>query len=69
MPHTGQRRHKRYEVQDVRGSLLFRTQVKVRNISVSGLAIETSERLKLGRSYSIHRMNGHGSLEIEGTIR
>lgn len=69
MPHTGQRRHKRYEVQDVRGSLLFRTQVRVRNISVSGLAIETSERLKLGRTYSIHLTNGHGSLEISGTIR
>ncbi len=69
MTNTGQRRHKRYEVHDVRGSLLFRTQVKIRNISVSGLAIETTERLKLGRSYTIHLSNAQDSLDIAGTIR
>lgn len=70
MSNTGQkRRHKRYEVHDVRGSLLFRTQVKIQNISVSGLAIETTERLKLGRTYSIHLSNAHDTLDLSGTIR
>ena len=53
MSNSGQRRHRRYEVQDVHGALLFRTQVKVRNLSVSGLALETPERLQLGRTYAI----------------
>lgn len=63
------RRHKRYEVRDVKGSLLFRVQVKICNISVSGLAIETTERLKLGRTYSLRLANGQGSVDLNGTIR
>lgn len=69
MAGSGQRRHKRYEVHDVRGSLLFRTQVKVRNLSVSGLALETAERLQLGRSYSIHLAGNDDSVDVHGTIR
>jgi hypothetical protein len=69
MSNTGQRRHKRYEVHDVQGSLLFRTQVRVQNISVSGVAIETTERLKLGRVYSIRLSNSSDALDLSGTIR
>lgn len=69
MAKTGQRRHPRYEVHDVQGSLLFRTRVEVRNISVSGLALETGERLQLGRSYRI-KLTGDGEdVEVSGTIR
>ena len=66
---TGQRRHKRYEVRDVCGSLLFRTQVKVRNLSVSGLALETAERLQLGRTYAIHLAGNDDAVDVHGTIR
>jgi hypothetical protein len=69
MSNTGQRRHKRYEVHDVKGGLLFRTQVVVRNISVSGLSFETTERLKLGRNYSLRLSNAHDCVDLKGTIR
>lgn len=69
MATAGQRRHKRYEVQDVRGSLLFRTQVQVRNLSVSGLAVETPERLQLGRTYAIRLAGDRDAIDLSGTIR
>ena len=69
MANTGQRRHRRYEVHDVHGALLFRTQVKVRNLSVSGLALETPERLQLGRTYAIRLAGDHDAVDVSGTIR
>lgn len=69
MSNSGQRRHKRYEVQNVHGSLLFRTQVQVRNLSVSGLAIETPERLQLGRTYAIRLAGEDDAVDVSGTIR
>lgn len=69
MASIGQRRHRRYEVHDVHGSLLFRTKVQVRNLSISGLALETVERLQLGRTYAI-RLAGEGeAVDVSGTIR
>lgn len=69
MPHVGQRRHRRYEVHDVYGSLLFKTRVQVRNLSVSGLALETPERLQLGRRYAIHLAGEKDAVDVSGTIR
>jgi hypothetical protein len=69
MANAGQRRHKRYEIRDVRGSLLFRTQVQVRNLSVSGLALETPERLQLGRTYAIRLAGDGDAIDLSGTIR
>jgi hypothetical protein len=69
MPSIGQRRHKRYEVHDVHGALLFRTKVQVRNLSVSGLALETAERLQLGRKYAIRLAGDDDAVDVSGTIR
>jgi len=69
MATAGQRRQKRYEVRDVHGSLLFRTQVQVRNLSVSGLAVETPERLQLGRTYAIRLAGDGDAIDLSGTIR
>jgi hypothetical protein len=69
MPHAGQRRHKRYEVHDVHGALLFRTRVQVRNLSVAGLALESSERLQMGRPYAIRLVGDHEACDVTGTIR
>jgi len=69
MSNAGHRRHKRYEVQDVHGALLFRTQVTVRNLSVSGLALETPERLQLGRTYAIRLAGDTDAVDVSGTIR
>ena len=69
MPKPGQRRHPRYEVQDVHGSLLYRTTVKVRNVSVSGLSLESAERLQLGRAYAIRLAGAGEAVDVHGTIR
>ncbi len=69
MANTGQRRHRRYEVHDVHGSLLFRTKVRVRNLSVSGLALETPERLQLGRTYAIRLAGAEDAVDVSGKIR
>ncbi|MCL4809775.1 MAG: PilZ domain-containing protein [Thermoanaerobaculia bacterium] len=69
MPSIGQRRHKRYEVHDVHGALLFRTTVQVKNLSVSGLALETAERLQLGRTYAIRLAGDGDAVDVSGTIR
>lgn len=69
MLRTGQRRHRRYEVQDVHGSLLFRTVVRVRNLSVAGLALESTDRLQLGRAYSIRLAGDRDAVDLHGTIR
>ena len=69
MPHAGQRRHRRYEVRDVHGALLFRTKVQVRNLSVAGLALESSERLQMGRPYAIRLVGDDEACDVTGTIR
>lgn len=69
MANIGQRRHRRYEVHDVHGSLLFRTRVRVRNLSISGLALETAERLQLGRSYAIRLAGEDDAVDVTGSIR
>ena len=69
MPHAGQRRYKRYEVHDVHGALLFRTQVQVRNLSVAGAAVESSERLQMGRPYAVRLVGDHEACDVTGTIR
>lgn len=69
MPHTGQRRHRRYEVHDVHGALLLRTKVRVRNLSVAGLALESAERLQMGRPYAIRLVGEQEACDVTGTIR
>jgi hypothetical protein len=69
MATSDHRRHKRYEVRDIHGFLLFRVQVEVKNISLAGIAVETTQQLKLGRVYSLHLSNQDGGLDVQGTIR
>ncbi|MGV8038727.1 MAG: PilZ domain-containing protein [Thermoanaerobaculaceae bacterium] len=47
------RRNERYAVQDVRGMLLLSTEAKILNMSLTGMAVETESRLRLGRVYSL----------------
>ena len=41
----------------------------MRNLSVSGLALETPERLQLGRTYAIHLSGDKDAVDVSGTIR
>ena len=45
------RRHRRYDVLDVRGSLLVSLDARILNMSLTGMAIETGSLLKVGGSY------------------
>jgi hypothetical protein len=45
------RRHRRFDVEGVRGSLLYSLDARILNMSLTGMAIETSSLLKVGGSY------------------
>lgn len=69
MPETGRRRAKRHEVKDVHGSLLFRVQVSVVNVSLTGMAVETTERLRVGRSYQIRLTDSDRAIDVDGEVK
>lgn len=48
-----QRRHKRYDVEDVTGSLMYHLDARVLNMSLTGMAIETASLLKVGGNYQL----------------
>lgn len=45
------RRHRRYDVADVRGSLVLSLDARILNMSLTGMAIETGSVLKVGGDY------------------
>ncbi len=65
---TDMRRHTRYEVEGIEGSFVFSLDVRVVNLSVSGMAVETSGRLNLGRSYSFKLRDGDAEVAIPGRV-
>src|SRR6185369_16529600 len=64
-----ERRHPRYEVQDLHGSLLFRIDVIVLNLSLSGMAVETTQQMKLGRVYSVKLGDAAGFVDMDGIVK
>ena len=53
------RRHRRYDVADVRGSLLLSLDARILNMSLTGMLIETGSVLKVGSDYWL-RLSGDG---------
>lgn len=68
-PDSQRRRFRRHDVDDVHGSVLFRLEVKVLNLSLSGIAVETTEQLKLGKVYSMKLGSGANLVEVASTVR
>lgn len=66
--HEEKRRHPRFDVSEVHGSLQVAMDVHVQNLSVSGMAVETSARLTVGRSYRFKLKNGDRLLPLVGTV-
>lgn len=58
------RRHRRYNVEGVRGSLRLSMDATILNLSVDGMALETNSWLSVGRKYSfkLRRDGGEGIL-------
>ena len=68
MEELQRRRHRRHEVRNLRGSLLFRLDIKVLNLSVAGLAVESTQQLKQGRVYSFRLGEGDASIALDATV-
>jgi PilZ domain len=69
MNSTQKRRYRRYEVHDLYGSLLFRVEVKVLNLSLTGMAVEATQQLKLGRLHAVRLGTGGSAISVDATVR
>ncbi len=62
------RSHKRYEVDNVEGEVTYSFDVKIINMSLEGMAIETSKMLGIDKNYSIKLHNHDKTILIDGQI-
>lgn len=63
------RRHRRYTVEGVRGSLRLSMDATILNLSVDGMALETNSWLSVGRKYSFKlRRNGGDDILLGGEV-
>lgn len=59
----------RYTVQDVHGTLLLSTEARILNMSLTGMAVETDARLRLGRPYSLKvQHDGEAAVPLTATV-
>ncbi|MCP3957305.1 MAG: hypothetical protein GY719_05580 [bacterium] len=63
------RRHHRYDVRDVRGTLVFPMRVKVLNMSLTGLAIESAKALEIGRRYDLKLQDDRETIQISVDVQ
>lgn len=62
------RRHRRYDVEGVAGSLLFSVEVTILDISVGGMQVETASHLTVGRRYSFKLCREGRTLQLRGKV-
>lgn len=62
------RRSHRFEVEGVRGSLTFRSEARIRNLSLTGMSVETADHLEVGKPYSIKLAHGEGEVRLSATV-
>ena len=65
---ASQRRYPRYEVAGLGGHLVVPIQIRVVNVSLGGMAIETNSYLQFGRAYTLKLEGGGQSLSLTGTV-
>lgn len=68
MPRDDNRRHKRYSVDGIRGNVLYTSDIEVINISVDGVAVETTRRLELNREYTFKVRYKDTYLALKGCV-
>jgi hypothetical protein len=68
VPGVEHRRHRRYEVHDIEGTFLFNLDVNVLNLSLAGMAVETSHRLDVGRRYAFRIRHDNQVVKLHGTV-
>jgi hypothetical protein len=62
------RRSKRYNVDTIHGNLLYSTDINIVDISLGGVAIETSKRLNISKEYSLKIKYKDSILNLRGII-
>lgn len=63
------RRHRRYDVEGIRGSLRLSMDAKILNLSVDGMALETHSWLSVGREYSFKlRRDTDDAIPLQGEV-
>ena len=62
------RRYRRFHLTDVRGNLLLSLDARIRDISLSGMALESSTRLDPHRSYSFRLGSAEAPVRVVGTV-
>ena len=68
-PPTERRRNPRHAVGDVTGRLHISTGAKILNMSVTGMAVETTTQMRVGRSYSLTLRHADDfELRLSGTV-
>jgi hypothetical protein len=68
MPSKEKRRYPRHDVPDLEGCLLFSMDVDVVNMSLSGMAIETTARVEMGKSYAMKLRHDTGQIPLAGRV-
>ncbi len=62
------RRHRRYDVEGVQGSLLYSLDARVLNMSLTGMAIETTSFLRTGGQYWLRVPSGDNQLRFTADV-
>jgi hypothetical protein len=63
------RRAPRYPVQDVRGRMVLTANARILNMSLAGMAVESTANLRVGRSYALRLTHGDAvGPELSGTV-
>ena len=65
---AGRRRHRRFEVAGLGGRLVVPMEVRVVNLSLGGMALETNDYLQFGRRYSVNLDNGGRRVTLVATV-
>lgn len=63
-----QRQHRRFAVENVQGTIIYAADLKILNISIDGVSIETSQRLVIDREYALRWQVVDGRINIRGKV-
>ena len=59
----------RYAVQDVKGTLHLSSEARILNMSLTGMAVETTTSMRVGRTYAINLRHGEApAVRLAGTV-
>jgi Tfp pilus assembly protein PilZ len=62
------RNHKRYSVRNIRGNMLFASDVGIINLSLGGASIEADRRLNIGREYTLNLESSYETVSVRGKV-